>query len=72
MRRSKCFRKSPQQYNPWFGDAREWKNDDIVCIIYIIQDGDLNINVYTDDILSLMAEWDAEDGMDMPSTFHMR
>ena len=25
-----------------------------------------------DDILSLLAEWDAENCMDMPSTFHMR
>ena len=26
----------------------------------------------TDDILSLISEWDAEYCMDMPSTFHMR
>ena len=38
----------------------------------MIQDRDLNINVDTDDILSLLADWDAEDCMDMPSTFHMR
>ena len=29
-------------------------------------------NVDTYDILPLLAEWDAEDCMDMPSTFHMR
>ena len=38
----------------------------------MIQDGDLNNNVDTDDILSLLAEWDAEDCMDTPSTFHIR
>ena len=38
----------------------------------MIQDRDLNRNVDTDDILSSLAEWDAEYCMDMPSTFHMR
>ena len=38
----------------------------------MIQDKDLNINVDTDDILLLLAEWDAEDCMDTTSTFHMR
>ena len=38
----------------------------------MIQDRDINSNVDTDDILSLLAEWDAEDCMDTPSTFHMR
>ena len=38
----------------------------------MIQDRDININVDMDDILSLLAEWDAEDSMDTPSTFHMR
>ena len=38
----------------------------------MIQYGDLNINVDTNDILLLMAEWDADDCIDMPSTFHMR
>ena len=38
----------------------------------MIQDRDLNINVDTDDILGLMAQWDAEYCMDAPSTFHMR
>ena len=38
----------------------------------MIQDRDLNSNVDTDDILSLLAEWDKEDFMDTPSTFHMR
>ena len=32
----------------------------------------LNSNVDTDDIISLLAEWDSEDCMDTPSTFHMR
>ena len=38
----------------------------------MIQDRYLNSNVDTDDILSLLAEWDAEYCMDTPSTFHMR
>ena len=38
----------------------------------MIQDRDLNNNVDTDDILSLLAEWDAEGCVDTPSTFHMR
>ena len=38
----------------------------------MIQDRGLNINVDTDDILLSLAEWNAEDCMDKPSTFHMR
>ena len=38
----------------------------------MIQYRDLNDNVDTDDILSLLSEWDAEDCIDTPSTFHMR
>ena len=38
----------------------------------MIQDGNLNSNVDTDDSLSLLAEWDAEYRIDTPSTFHMR
>ena len=38
----------------------------------MIQDRDLDSNVDTYDILLLLAEWDAEDCMDRPSTFHMR
>ena len=38
----------------------------------MIQDRDFDSNVDTDDILSLLAEWDAEDRMDTPSTFHTR
>ena len=72
MRRSELIRNSPYRYNPGFGDAREWENDAVASIVYMIQDRDLNINVDTDDILSLLAEWDAEDCMDTPSTFHMR
>ena len=63
LRRSGRIRKSPQRYDPGFVDARDWNNDTVVSILYIIQDGDLNINVDTDDILSLLTEWDAEDCM---------
>ena len=70
-RRVKC-RNSPQRYNPGFGAAREWKNDVVASIVYMIQDRDFDSNVDTDNILSLLAEWDAEDCMDTPSTFHMK
>ena len=72
MRRSGSIRNSPQRYNPGFGAAREWKNDAVASIVYMIQDRYLNRNVDTYDILSLLAEWDAEYCMDTPSTFHMR
>ena len=70
--RSKCIRNSPQWYNPGFGAAREWKNDYVASIVYMIQDRDHNSNVDTDDILSILAEWDAEYCIYTPSTFHMR
>ena len=70
--RSKRIRNSPQRYNPGFGAAREWKNDVVASIVYMIQYRDLNSYVDTDDILSLMDDWDAEDCMDTQSMFHMR
>ena len=72
MRRSKRIRNSPQRYNPGFVDAREWNNDAVASIVYMIQDRYLNSKVDTDDILSLLAEWDAKNCMDKPSTFHIR
>ena len=72
MRRSKCIRRSPHRYDPGFGDDREWKNDNIASTVYMIQYGDLNREVYTDDILSLLDEWYSEHFMDVSSTFHMR
>ena len=72
MRLSKCIRNGPKWYNPGFGASREWKNDAVANIVYMIQDRDINSNVDTDDILSLLDEWDAEDCMYMPSTFHMK
>ena len=72
VRHSERIRKSPQRYSPVFGSTREWKNYAIASLFYMIQDGDLNINMDTDDILSLLAEWDTEDCMDTPSTIHMR
>ena len=59
VRRSERIRNSPQRYNQGFGAAIEWKNGDVVSIVYMIQYWDLNSNVDTDDILSLLAEWDA-------------
>ena len=72
MRRSERIRKSPERYNPDFGAARECKNDAVASIVYMIQDRDFDSNVDTDDIISLLAEWDAEDCMNTPSTFRMR
>ena len=72
VRSSERIRNSPQRYDPGFGAAREWKNDAVASIVYMIQDRDFDSNVDTDDILSLLDEWDAEDCMDTPSTFHMR
>ena len=59
VRRSERIRNSPQRYNPGFGAAIEWKTGAAVSIVYMIQDRDLNRNVATDDIISLLAEWDA-------------
>ena len=72
MSPSKRIRKYSQQYDPGCWAAREWNNDDVTSIVYMIQDRGLNINVDTDDILSLLSDLDAEDCMDTPSTFHMR
>ena len=72
VRRSERIRNSPQRYNPGFGAAVEWKNGAVVIILYLIQDSCINRNLDTDDILSLLAEWDAEYFMDTPSSFHMR
>ena len=58
MRRSERMRNYPQRYNPGFGATREWKNGAVASIVYMNQDGDCDINVDTDDILSLLDEWD--------------
>ena len=57
MRHSKCIRNYPQRYNP--GAAREWKNNAVESIVYMIQDRDFDSNVDTDVILSLLSDWDA-------------
>ena len=72
LRRSECIRNYPQRYNPIFGAAREWKNNAVASIVNMIQYGYFYSNVDTDYILSLLAEWDAEDCMDTPSMFHTR
>ena len=38
VRSSECIRNSPKRYNPGFGDAKEWKNDAVASIVYMIQD----------------------------------
>ena len=72
VRRSERIRNSPQRYNPGFRAAREWNSDDVASIVYMIQYGYINSNLDTYDILSLLAEWDAEYYMDTPSKFRMR
>ena len=47
VKRSERIINSPQRYNPGFGAAREWKNDAVASIVYMIQDTNLNINVDT-------------------------
>ena len=59
LRRSERIRNSPQRYNPGFGAAREWNNDAVASIVYMIQDRYLNRNVDMDDIQFLLSEWDA-------------
>ena len=71
LRRSECIRNYQQRYNPGFGAAIEWKNNDVASIVYMIKYRDFDINADTDNILQLLDDWDAEDCMDMPSTFHM-
>ena len=72
MSHSERIRNSPQQYNPGFWAAIDLNNDAVARIFYMILDEDLNSNLDTDDILLLLAEWDAEYFMDTLSTFHMR
>ena len=50
-RRSERIRNYPQRYDPVFGAAREWNNDAVASIVYIIQGGDLNRNEDTGEIL---------------------
>ena len=72
VRSYKRIRNSPHRYNPKFVAAREWKNDAVTSIVYMIQDRDINRNLDTDNILSLLAEWDTEQCMYTPRKFHMR
>ena len=72
VRRSERIRKSPQRYNQGFGADREWKNDAVANILFMNHDRDINSNVDTDDILSLLFKWDVEYCMNMPSKVHMR
>ena len=59
MRRSKRIIKYTQMYDPGFGYPREWNNDAVSSIVYMIQDGDIKSNIDTDEIISLLALWDA-------------
>ena len=59
VRRSKRISNSPQRYNSGFGAAREWKNEAVASIVYMIQYRVINRNVDTDDIILLLAHWDS-------------
>ena len=72
LRRSERIRKSPHRYGPGFGANREWSSDDVASIFYVIQNGDFNSNVYMDEIICLLDEWDVGDCMDTKSMFHIR
>ena len=72
MRRSERIRKSLQRYEPVFEAAKEWKNDAVAIIVYMIKYRDINSNIDKNDILSFMADWDIEYCMYTPSTFNMR
>ena len=72
VRCSKRIRKYSHQYETVFGSSREWNSDAIASIVYMIQYGYFNKNEDTDDILSLLGDWDKEDYMDLSSMFHMR
>ena len=50
------IKKYPQRYDPVFGAVRDWKIDYVSRIVFMIQYGDFNINVDTDEILSLLDE----------------
>ena len=50
VRRSERIVNSPQRYNPVFGAAREWKNDAVTSIVYMIKDWGFNSNIDMDDI----------------------
>ena len=58
LRRSERIRNSTQRYNPGIGDDRELEKEDVASIVYIVQDRYFDSNVDTDDILSVLAEWD--------------
>ena len=47
VRRSERIRNFPQPFNPGFRAAREWKNDAVASIVYMIQDRDFDSNVDT-------------------------
>ena len=54
------------------GLAIECKSDAVAGRVYMIQYEDFNSNIDTDDILSLMNEWNTEYCMDAQSELHMR
>ena len=72
VRRYEHIKNYPQQLNLGFRDSRKWNSDSVLVLVYMIQSGDHDRNVYTYDILSLMVYWNAKYCMDTLSKFHMR
>ena len=72
LRGSNHNRKTPQRFDPGFEDSRKWNSYAVATLVYMIKSGDYDKNIDTDEILSLMAYWDAEDSMDAKSRFHNR
>ena len=59
MRHSERISKYPLRNDPGFEAVRECKSDSVVILVYIIHNGDYYSNVDSDNIISLLAEWDA-------------
>ena len=56
---SKCIRKSPQQYDPVFGDVRKFKSETVGSLVYMIQYENYDRSVDIVEIIYLLVDWDA-------------
>ena len=70
--RSEHIIKYPQRFDPDFVSKIQWNSDNVVILVYILQDGYCDINLYMDEIPYLLDYWVAEDCMDAPSIFNIR
>ena len=58
---SECTIKYPHKYDPVFGSAIELNSDNVASLLYMIQSGYYDDNVGSDDILSLLGHWNAQE-----------